>query len=255
MKKKLRKINPIILLAAAAVLLLASTAGSTQAALTYYSKNYSAEVKVSNIGITLLENDKEISCRNYLEDDQWEETKGTLFTEMIPEGEELILGKDYKEELAVKNSGAIDSYVRVILTKSWKDAQGVKNTKLSPALIDLNLLTGDNDWVVDQQASTPERTVLYYTKILPVGETTPDFSDWVSIDPSVATKVKETVETVGTVSGNDMKTVTYTFVYDGYTFSVEVEADAVQTHNAEDAIKSAWGVDVNVTEDGSLSLQ
>ena len=36
--------------------------------------------------------------------------------------------------------------------------------------------------------------------------------------------------------------------------SLEAEADAVQTHNAAEAIKSAWGVDVNVSEDGSLSL-
>ena len=68
--KKFLKCNPVILLAVAAVLLLASTAGSTQAALTYYSDNYSAEVTVSNIGMTLLENDVEISKRNYLEDDK-----------------------------------------------------------------------------------------------------------------------------------------------------------------------------------------
>ena len=38
-------------------------------------------------------------------------------------------------------------------------------------------------------------------------------------------------------------------------FEIEAEVDAVQTHNAEDAIKSAWGVDVSVSEDGALSLR
>ena len=45
---------------------------------------------------------------------------------------------------------------------------------------------------------------------------------------------------------NGHKTITTTYVYDGYKFKVEAEVDAVQTHNAQDAIKSAWGVDVNL---------
>ena len=45
------------------------------------------------------------------------------------------------------------------------------------------------------------------------------------------------------------------YEYDGYTFNIEVEADAVQTHNAVDALKSAWCVDVTVAGDGSISLQ
>ena len=35
----------------------------------------------------------------------------------------------------------------------------------------------------------------------------------------------------------------------------QAEADAVQTHNAADAIKSAWGADVVISKDGSLSLK
>ena len=58
-----------------------------------------------------------------------------------------------------------------------------------------------------------------------------------------------------TADGKELKTITYVYEYNGYTFSVDVEVDAVQTHNAQAAIKSAWGVDVNVEEDGSLRLQ
>ena len=43
--------------------------------------------------------------------------------------------------------------------------------------------------------------------------------------------------------------------YDGASFVVEAEVDAVQTHNARDAIKSAWGVDVEVAVDGTLRLR
>ena len=51
------------------------------------------------------------------------------------------------------------------------------------------------------------------------------------------------------------KIITYTYEYDGYTAHIDAEVDAVQTHNAADAIKSAWGVDVTISGDGSLSLR
>jgi hypothetical protein len=40
-------------------------------------------------------------------------------------------------------------------------------------------------------------------------------------------------------------TITTTYKYDGVEFHVDVEVDAVQTHNAEDAIRSAWGVEAS----------
>ena len=49
-------------------------------------------------------------------------------------------------------------------------------------------------------------------------------------------------------------TIMETGKYDGYQSVVEIEVDAVQTHNAVDAIKSAWGVDVAVDANGALSL-
>ena len=56
MKKKFFSKKPVLLLTAAAVLLAGSTVGSARAALTYYSENYSAEVTVSSIGVSLTEN-------------------------------------------------------------------------------------------------------------------------------------------------------------------------------------------------------
>ena len=102
MKKMIK--NPVLLLAAAAILLLMSTVGSTQAALTYYSDNYMAEVKVANIGVTVLENDEVIDFRNYLEDGRWDR-KGSdenpQHLSIVPEGEKLIPGKTYDEKIVV----------------------------------------------------------------------------------------------------------------------------------------------------------
>ena len=204
-KRKTLKYGTVALLAAAAVLLATSTVGSTRAALTYYSDNYAADVTVSSIGVSLLENGETVSYRDYEhKDDQWSEASGTLLANMLAEDEELVLGKSYTEEIAVANSGSIDTYVRVSIKKSWQDAQGVKDTTLSPELIDLGIVEG-NGWVVDESASTAERTVLYYTDVLGVGEVTPALTDTVRIDPSIGTKVIQTIETVE----NGLKTITY----------------------------------------------
>lgn len=247
--KKFSKVTTI-LLAAAAVLLVTSAVGSTRAALTYYSDNYVAEVNVHEIGVSLIENGKEVVATNYGQSDDNEASyKGSLLADMLAEGEAFVLGKTYDEKLAVGNNGTIDSYVRVILTKSWVDAEGKKDTTLDPALIELNILEA-NGWVVDEAATTAERTVLYYTDVLGVGETTPIFADTLKVNENISTKVYETK----TTDENGYTTITYEYAYDGYTFFLEAEVDAVQTHNAEDAIKSAWGVDVTVSADGSLGL-
>lgn len=242
------RVTTAVLLSVSAVLLIGSTVGSTRAALTYYSENYGAEVTVSNIGVSLLENGETVSRRDYDSNGEWNETSGALLADL--QEETIVPGREYDEALAVSNSGSIDSYVRVILNKSWTDSEGSTDQNLSPELIDLNLLT-DNGWIIDEDASTAERTILYYTNILPAGETTPALSDTVRIDPAVADKVTEEV----TTDENGYKTITFTYAYDGYTFELEAEVNAVQTHNAQDAIKSAWGVDVDVADDGTISLR
>lgn len=245
-KKSFPKIT-VLLLAASAVLLVGSGVGSARAALTYYSENYSAQMNMQSIGVSLVENDAVVSSRDYVSDNEWSgTTEGKLLANMLGEDEKFTPGKRYNEAISVKNSGNIDTFVRVILTRSWQDAEGKKNTSLSPDLIELNYLI-DNGWVIAEDQSTPERTVLYYTKALPVGETTPALSDTIRVNESIAKDVTKKVD------GN---TIRYTYKYDGYSFHVDAEVDAVQTHNAQEAIKSAWGVDVSVNDDETvMSLQ
>ena len=250
MKKKKKSFpkKPALILTAAALLLVGSTVGSTRAALTYYSENYSAQMNMQSIGVSLLENDKVVSSRDYVSSNEWKGTsQGTLLTNLLGKDKTFTPGKKYNEAISVKYSGTIDTFVRVIITKSWQNEKG-KNTKLSPELIELNFLT-DNGWQIADAQSTKERTVLYYTKAITAGDTTPALSDTLRINPSIASDVKQNVS-------EDRKTITYTYKYNGYTFHIDAEVDAVQTHNAKDAIKSAWGVDVNVSDDETtMSLQ
>ena len=257
MKKKKKSFpkKPALVLTAAALLLVGSTVGSTRAALTYYSENYSAQMNMQSIGVSLLENDKVVSSRDYVSNNEWKGTsEGTLLTNLLGKDETFTPGKKYNEAISVKNSGTIDTFVRVIITKSWQDEEGKKNTELSPELIELNFLT-DNGWQVADAQSTKERTVLYYTKAVAAGDTTPALSDTLRINPSIASDVTKPVPESEKESEKG-KTITYTYKYNGYTFHIDAEVDAVQTHNAKDAIKSAWGVDVNVSDDETtMSLQ
>ena len=264
-----------LLFGTAVLLLLGSVAGSSQAALTYYSENYSAELRMFDIGVTLMENGEEVSWRNYTQkDDEWDEGGSALLTYLLNNQEdgketygEIQPGRQYEEELCVKNTGNIDQYVRVMIYRYWVDApkegedpipveEREKRRDISPEWIRLNpwiekdkMPSEFQGWVLDENASTKERTVLYYTGILKTGDVSLPFADKLAIDKEVAKKVTITE----TVDGN-YKTITMTYDYDGVEFVLEIEVDAVQTHNADDAIRSAWGVDVTVDADGNLRL-
>ncbi len=233
------------LLALAVVLLLGSSLGGARAALTYYSENYVAEITVSQIGVTLLENGEKVSSRDY-DNKGWKESNnrnengsstGTLLQNMLAKDEKLVLNKKYPEELAVLNSGSIDEYVRVRVYRYWmKD--GKKETTLAPSLIELNLVNTDH-WVMrpsDREEGEHECIELYYKGVLPAGSMTELFADTILIDGSLASEAR--IETNGNV-------ITTVYKYDGVEFHVDVEVDAVQTHNAQDAIKSAWGIDAS----------
>lgn len=229
-----------LMLALAVLLLLGSTVGSTRAALTYYSENYVAEITVSQIGVSLLENGEVVSSRDYNKN-EWKvstnkgdaSTGGTLLSNMLGQDEQLALNKKYDEKLTVKNSGSIDEYVRVRIYRYWmKD--GRKVTTLSPDLIDLNLTNTDR-WIKNPN-DTSECMELFYKGILPAGKETQPFADTIQIDGRLALEV--TVETKGNI-------ITTTYKYDGVEFHVDVEVDAVQTHNAQDAMRSAWGIDAS----------
>ena len=246
MKKKF-KLQPMLLLAIAAVLLLASTVGSTQAALMYYSDNYVADVEVSNIGVSLLENGTVINFRDYNKDGEWnvpgEGYVAKLMTDMLEEGESIIPGKTYTEEISVANSGAIDSYVRVIIKKYWVDEKGNKVTgALDPAYIEL--VASDSTKWIKSTDSTDEREIFYYTDILKAAEETDNVVVGIKINEAISKEV---------IQYTDGNKVFYEYKYNGYSFVLEAEAQAIQTHNAEDAIKSAWGVNAAITE-GKLTV-
>lgn len=243
-RKRRLPVSALILLAAAVILLAISGAQTARAALSYTSGSYRTQVSLREIGVTLLENGTELTPNA-------ETGEAALLGSLLQEGEQIKLGYSYPEAIRVKNSGTIDEYVRVKLYTYWTDGNGNKVTNLSPQLIELNLLTDGTGWVEDTSAATAERRVLYYSGILAAGAETPDLTDTLTISSGVAYRMTETRATDETTG---QTTVTATYTYNGMQFHVRAEVDAVQTHSAAAAIKSAWGVDVSVDENGVLSL-
>lgn len=253
----------IVLFVIAAVLLLGSIVGGTQAALSYYSDTYWARLMSSDIGVTLIENDQEVAYRNYNTNGSWNyrtHTDGTnnadgrdatLLTNTFDDG--LVAGKRYDEVLKVQNTGYIDQYVRVTLTKYFEDpTTHEKVTTASPDLIQLDLNTtaasDGSQWIVDEDASTsPEQTVLYYNMPLSGstdenGETSIPFCTGITIDGAIADTVKDVQQT----TENGVTTYTTTYSYNGMNACLEASVYAVQQHNIFDAIISAWGKYLNV---------
>ena len=249
-----------ILFVLAAGLLLFSVVGSSRAALNYYSETYSAQVEMYEIGVSLRENDTTgnefhtAANRDHAGNNAWDGIEEGALTYNLPSQTdgEFKLDYRYKEELKVLNSGQIDEYVRVTIYRYWEDADGKKLTNLSPDLIDLEILTG-NGWIMDGNSTTKERTVLYYQSILGTGKETPLFADHLTIhrsdeadDMTAGMEATVTVREVKTENGQTVYETVYD--YGGIHFILKVEVDAVQTHNAAAAIKSAWGV--NMTDYG-----
>ena len=229
--------------AAAGILIATAAIGGSQAALTYFSENYTAQVELFDIGVSLLEesaNDTEahtVSYRNYItgSNGEWSLGSAPLMENLLPsEDDYIVIGQPYKEILSVQNSGTINEYVRVKVYKYWTDADDNKVTVLSPNLIDIQYVTG-NGWEIGSQ--TEESTVLYYSPLLEAGATSAPFTESVTayIDDSLTYDVIKT-------TSDDGKIIRYTYKYDKYKFHIECEVDAVQEHNAADAMISAWGV-------------
>ena len=122
-------------------------------------------------------------------------------------------------------------------------------TTLSPELIQI-AINDEDGWVIDEAYSSdddPERTVLYYIKLLKPGETTTLFVTAVSVDREILEKTD--------LIHNSETNVTRINQYDGLHLCLEATVNGVQSHNGADAALSAWGRSVTVDEEaGTLTL-
>ena len=236
-KNKGFTISTLILAGVATVLLVVGGISGARAALQFTSRVYEVPLAMEEIGIGILENGEP---RDF----------DTLLLNLIDEenGEEIKPGVAYDENVDVTNNGEIEEYIRVIVYKYWRDsATGDKNTALDPALI----IPEDpvkHGWIHDEAQSTSEREVYYYSTPVKKDQVL-DLFDTIMIDEDIVDIVYQTEK--ADAKGN----LITKNVYDDKYFGIKVEAAGVQTHNAEDAILSAWGAEVDISENGTLSLK
>lgn len=250
-----------VLFALAAVLLLTGVIGGARAAMSDQTQVYVSGTSLYSIGVSMYENDdpNPVAFRNYVvnedgtADGTWSVGSRPLLQNMVAEGKTFSSGTLYDEKLYVGNTGNIDEYVRVTLYHYWlKD--GKKIQSMSPDMIKLVTAEGSG-WLLDKQASTEERMVFYYSSILPVGATTEPVLKGITVN--LDEQKAKPVVTTETWKDSDNVIHTrrvYAYEFDGSIFCLEAEVDAVQTHNAAAAIRSAWGAVVSVSESGGLSL-
>ena len=242
-------IAPVLLFALAAVLIGFGGINAVLAAPRIQSGWYGGEAQLNHIDVMLLENGEPV---HFIEDETTylpanqlkvvdrneDEEYYPLLTNLLDGTDgKLLVGVEYPERLSVKNTQnslnpgfdgddqnykIIDEYVRVTVYRYWTRKENGVDTKafdLDPSLIDLNFIEGEG-WSIDADASTAERTVLYYAEPLLAGQESSLFADGLTIKSDV-------------LNGNEYKDAT---------FHIEAIVDAVQTHSAEEAKLSAWGL-------------
>lgn len=247
MKKMVKK--PLVVLAIGVLLLLGSSVGATRAAVIYQDNAREVDFRTSNLEVNLLEG---INVNNV----NTITNGGALKFPGIPE-DGINIGQKYSESIVAKNSSdKFNEYIRVKVRKYWGITVGEgdnavveKNTALDPELIELSVKEG---WFKNEAEHTPEMDVYYYTKPVAAGSSV-EFIDGVTISDTV-TRVVETEPSTkdgASITG----TIHNVYLYDNAQFFVEVELDAVQSHNGAQAIYGAWGVkaECDAVDDGKIT--
>ena len=150
-----------------------------------------------------------------------------------------------------------DQYVRIVIRKYWKDKNGKVHSfgdtvdgktvaTPDPSMIKLNL-ANTSLWQKNDLETTTEREVYYYRNIVPAGGVTEALTKDISVDKSVLQKY--------TITGPVNNVYRYTYDYDGYQICLEAEAQSVQTHNAQKAVMSIWGMPNVTVSGGTLTVK
>lgn len=230
----------LALLAAAVIMLGGSGVMGTKAALTVFSPNFDATIATNTLGVELTEAVDGGSAVTIPD-------KGT-FT--LTNDETLSVGKSYKDSIGVSNSGTAAEYVRVIVRKYWIEMDQTEKTeqtlKLKPEWIELTAADGWKEVKGDNE----EYSIYYRSEPLGVGESAELFTGF-RINEQVKTAGKKIMigdkeyasDAEAAAAAKDGDTITYTYTYDGCTFNIEAEAQSVQTHHYQDAMRSVWGVE------------
>ena len=266
----------LVLLARTPVLFCGGGFSVRRAAVTYLSNDYTAGFELDHLQVHLIENGVDVCHDNnesiytvHRTDDKVAQEKkakyrgnlveylgyknedahyGDAAAYTLGEPGRVDPGRTYKEELSARNGNNVDEYVRIIVRKYWVDSQNKKSTVMDPALIKLTYngkAYNSGAWAVNSKEHTVESDTYYLKKKLGAGATSALLFNELTIDGAVADLGNKTTTTTTETRGPDdqeVTVITYSYDYDDFTFYIEADVQAIQTHNASDALKSLWGV-------------
>ncbi len=282
----------LALLAATALLFGGGSFAGTKAALTYFSEDYRAGFELDHLQVHLLENGRDVCEVNGERQNSWNTVHRSDDEEAAPKQEkyrgnlveylgytndthygntpayklgnpgEVIPGKKYEERITAENGSNIDQYVRLTVRKYWVDSEGNKDTTMDPGLIKLtygNKAYNDSAWKINSKEHTEESDT-YYLKSMLKGNSkpAPDLFDTLQIDASVYDLEEPLTTTTHREGGPDdaeVTVITYEYDYDDFTFYIEADVQAIQTHNVNDAISSLWGVSNVSAKNGTVTVK
>ncbi|MBR3125695.1 MAG: hypothetical protein IKF42_09820 [Mogibacterium sp.] len=240
MKKNLSR-KTLALIAAAALLFAGGTFTGTRAVLNIFSPEHFLEFETSNQAVRLMENGSPAGQNNPL--------LSTLGGKVNP-------GMSYKEEISARNDSDVSQFVRIVVRKYWKDKNGNKAKDIDKSVLDkIQLAPANTDvWQKNPDESTAEREVYYYRDVVPTGGVTKPLSATIKVDSSVA-KPYTTDPKIDPANMPVDTVITYVYDYDGYKVCIEAEAQSIQTHNAQAAVRSIWGVTNVTATDSALTVR
>ena len=187
--KKLFK-NPLTMLVVGLVLVAGSSVGATRAALSYSDSAEEVSFETKKLLVDLVEdqNGARVSVAMSNSDSNQSSKVGKLsftnLTSQITEENPLQVNHEYDENVFIQNTSTDDAYseyVRVLVRKSWIKNDESKDTRLDPSVITLKTADG---WLIDENESTTEGTVYYYTKPVAVDEEV-QFLDAISFEREI----------------------------------------------------------------------
>lgn len=266
----------LALLAATALLFGGGSFAGTKAALTYFSNDYTAGFELDHMQVHLLENGEDVCHGNNEALKKANKYKGNLveylgYTNTSHESGDPAYtlgtpgkvepGRKYIEKLQAWNSNNVDEYVRIIVRKYWVDNTGKKSPVMDPALIKLtyNGSPYNSDaWALNKEEQTEESNTYYLKNVLGKNATSDPLFNELTIDRKVyelGNKETTTTTTQNEDDGSLVTVITYRYDYDDFTFYIEADVQAIQTHNAPDALKSMWGVNNVSAGNGKLTVK
>ena len=131
----------------------------------------------------------------------------------------------------VKNTGDYPLYAKITVKKYWSE-DNKKYYNGNSSLITLLNKNGD-DWIIDDETDTNNKEVVYFYSRKPIepNKTSSEFISQVAVSENVSVKDRT------------------------LKLNVDCTVDAIQNIDVKNAMMAEWGLDVNISDDGILSIE